>query len=808
MRIVNKLLLLLLFLVLRLLPAEAASGLVKGRVADAETGELLPYVNVFIQGTNKGTVTDPDGNYYLKIPYGSYTLTYSMVGYKTETRQAEIGTEPLTIDVFFQRAEYAIPEVVVTGEDPGVLIMRNAIKRKLEQKDKLNTYTYNLYTKFVVSSDTLTAGRSSQRGDTTIFSIFESYSAGYFQKPDNYFNRITHRRQSVNVPPQANFVAFGTNINIYDDQVLLLDELIYSPFHPDAPEYYHFTLEKWIKPDSVTMIARIRVEPASSQRKLFSGYVDINGATGRVLEASLKPNKAVQLPFSADLSYWQSFGEFDGYIVPTGLHIKAIVPVDIYWIFDARVDISIYTVAYDYTFNQKLDEALFAMRRVEIDKNADELNADYWDDNAVLPLREEEKYAYEEIRQLRENPDSVLTSTFFDRYIGPVTREIAKLDRAPFSGFDDFFRFNRTGGVYTGAGFRYQPAEGINTVTKAGYSFADKKLHGDFRAEYSFDEAGQSQFIGSLYSRLNRRDDPNSLRERTITLLSLLSKNDYGDYYYSSGYSFELKYGIGQLRFIRREAFERPTVFTLGFRDETHLPAAVNTDFAFFGRGREYRGNPAAVSGRLRSLYSEVMLNYSPARRIGNAGLYISIETADKKRLTGDFTFTNLRSAVYLRTRTLPLWMLDLRVSGGYSNGELPVQRYYSFESASAAIALPGALRGIKEKEFYGDRFATLFAEHNFGELIPGVLRIPNVAAYGIEVIVNGSIAWSDIRNRSAVQSANPQLKTTAETSDRYYYEAGVGFNRLLIFFRFDISARLSQVSGPSYRLTFSTATN
>lgn len=804
----NKVFFFLLLFSALVLPAEAVSGLVQGRVADAESGEVLPYVNVFIQGTNKGTVTDPDGNYYLKIPYGSYTLTYSMVGYRTEKRFIEIGPEPVTVDIYFQRAEYAIPEVVVTGEDPGVLIMRNAIRRKLEQREKLNTYTYQLYTKFVVSSDTLTAGRSSQRGDTTIFSIFESYSAGYFQKPDNYFNRITHRRQSVNVPPQANFVAFGTNINIYDDQVLLLDELIYSPFHPDAPEYYHFTLEKWIKPDSVTMIVRIRVEPASSQRKLFSGYVDVNGATGRVLEASLKPNKAVQLPFSADLSYWQSFGEFDGYIVPTGLHIKAIVPVDIYWIFDARVDISIYTVAYDYTFNQKLDAELFTLRRVEIDKGADELNADYWDDNGVLPLREEEKYAYEEIRQLRENPDSVLTSTFFDRYIGPVTREIAKLDREPFSGFDDFFRFNRVGAVYTGAGFRYRPFDRLNTVIKAGYSFADQKPHGDLMAEYSFDEPGRLQLSGNIYSRLNRRDDPYTLRERAITLLSLLFKNDYGDYFYASGYSFELKYGIGQLRFIRRETFERPTVFKLGFRDETQLPAGVNTDFAFFGRRSSYRGNPAAQPGRLRSIYGEVMLNYSPAWRIGNSGLFLSFETADKKRLTGDFTFSNIRSAFYLRTSTLPLWMLDLRVTGGYSIGTLPVQRYYSFESSSAAIALPGALRGIKEKEFYGDRYASVFIEHNFGELIPGVLRIPNVAAYGIEVIVNGSAAWSDVKNRSQVQKTNPLLKTTAETADRYYYEAGIGLNRLLIFFRFDLSARLSQVSGPSYRITFSTATN
>lgn len=783
-------------------------GGIAGVVTDSLSREPLPYVNIFIAGTGKGTVTDLDGRYLLKLPEGIYIITYSMVGYQTEKREVVVTSGITDVDITFKRAQYEIPEVVVTGENPGVLIMRNAIKRKLEQKEKLRTYQYNLYTKFIVSTDTVTARRSTERGDTTIFSIFESYSTGYYAQPDKYFNKIVQRRQSVNVPPQANFVAFGTNINIYDDYVTIIGEEIATPFHPDAIDYYDFVLENWYKPDSLTMTARIKVTPKSGLRKLFIGYVDIDGAEGMPYEVKLLPNEAVKLPFNASLEFRQTFSETEGMVIPAGMHIRSIVPVDIYWIFDARIDVSIYTVAYDYAINIPLDNELFEQRRVEIDKGADSFDAAYWNDNAVMPLREEEKFAYEEIRRIRENPDSVLQATFIDRYIGPLTRQIAKLDRPPFTGFDDFFRFNRVQGVYLGGGYRFFEGEDISTVVKAGYSLADKKTQGELQVNYRFDEFGKAVFSAGIYNRINRRDNPYFLSEQTITLLSLLSKSDYGDYYYSSGFNGEFTFSTGQLRFIKRDLFERPYLLRIGYRDETHLSAEVSTNFSVFGRKKTYRPNPPAHSGRLRAIYTQLNLNYSPSRRIGNLGLSLEAEFTGPKILKSDFNYSQYKTAFYLRTTTLPLWTLDINVTGGYASGNLPAQRYHSFESSTGGFATAGAFRGLKEKEYYGDRFATVSMEHNFGELIPGLIRIPDIASFGVEVIAYGGAGWSDFHDANTVQMNYPYIQATSQTADRIYYEAGVGFNRLFLFFRFDISARLSQVSGPAYSLTFSTATN
>jgi len=55
---------------------------VTGRVTDAGTGESLPGVNVMVEGTDIGTVTDLDGNYELNIPSTDVRLAFSYIGYQ------------------------------------------------------------------------------------------------------------------------------------------------------------------------------------------------------------------------------------------------------------------------------------------------------------------------------------------------------------------------------------------------------------------------------------------------------------------------------------------------------------------------------------------------------------------------------------------------------------------------------------------------------------------------------------------------------------------------------------------------------
>lgn len=59
------------------------NGDLTGKVTDSKTGEGLFGCNVWIKGTNLGTATDENGNYFLSIPDGADTLVFSYIGYKT-----------------------------------------------------------------------------------------------------------------------------------------------------------------------------------------------------------------------------------------------------------------------------------------------------------------------------------------------------------------------------------------------------------------------------------------------------------------------------------------------------------------------------------------------------------------------------------------------------------------------------------------------------------------------------------------------------------------------------------------------------
>ncbi len=79
----------------------AQTGTLTGTVKDAETGEALPFCNVFINNTTIATATDIDGKFTLAgLEPGPLELGFSFMGYVAETRKVTLnpgGT--LTVDL-------------------------------------------------------------------------------------------------------------------------------------------------------------------------------------------------------------------------------------------------------------------------------------------------------------------------------------------------------------------------------------------------------------------------------------------------------------------------------------------------------------------------------------------------------------------------------------------------------------------------------------------------------------------------------------------------------------------------------------
>ena len=91
---------------------------VSGIVRDAKTAEIVPFANVFIANTTKGTTTNEKGEYSLtKIPIGTVIISVSMLGYAPAriTVRSEMVAQKENIDFTLNPNEQELSEVKVSS---------------------------------------------------------------------------------------------------------------------------------------------------------------------------------------------------------------------------------------------------------------------------------------------------------------------------------------------------------------------------------------------------------------------------------------------------------------------------------------------------------------------------------------------------------------------------------------------------------------------------------------------------------------------------------------------------------------------
>ncbi len=94
---------------------------VTGTVRDVQTRAPMPHVNVVAKGTNIATVTNDDGVFLLKLPEGNMRITFSHMGYESQSVVVRDGqTQPL--DIRLKPTTIQLDEVVVWTEDPRELV--------------------------------------------------------------------------------------------------------------------------------------------------------------------------------------------------------------------------------------------------------------------------------------------------------------------------------------------------------------------------------------------------------------------------------------------------------------------------------------------------------------------------------------------------------------------------------------------------------------------------------------------------------------------------------------------------------------
>src|SRR5438876_3610463 len=114
-----KLCVLCLFFVSYVFKSYSQDGEIKGRVIDRETQKPLKDALVNIIDLNLSSITDSTGYFeFNKIPYGSYRLKFSILGYEAvvKTDNTVLASRPTEVLAELNPVSYMIPEINVEAK--------------------------------------------------------------------------------------------------------------------------------------------------------------------------------------------------------------------------------------------------------------------------------------------------------------------------------------------------------------------------------------------------------------------------------------------------------------------------------------------------------------------------------------------------------------------------------------------------------------------------------------------------------------------------------------------------------------------
>src|SRR5690606_12647298 len=134
----------------------AQETVIRGKVTDSNSGDPLPFVNVFFQNTTIGVTTDFEGNYELRSTSPTDTLMATYVGYKSRKKAINKGSAQ-TVNFQLEEDITRLQEIVIRpGENPAYDILRQVVKNKnLNDKRKYSAYEYDTYTKVEIDVDNI-----------------------------------------------------------------------------------------------------------------------------------------------------------------------------------------------------------------------------------------------------------------------------------------------------------------------------------------------------------------------------------------------------------------------------------------------------------------------------------------------------------------------------------------------------------------------------------------------------------------------------------------------------------------------------
>lgn len=749
------------------------SAQIKGNITD-QNNEALPFVNILIENTYKGTTSNDDGHYELNISIPkTYTIVYSYLGYKTVKKTFTVEKFPFELNITLVEESVSLNEVVIDSEnDPANAIMRQAIAQRQANLEKINSFKADFYSRGLIKikdapekimgQDVGDLGGGLDSTRSGIIYLSETISKIQFLNPDKLKEKITASKISGDSNGFSFNSALDVDFNFYNNTISFGNEII-SPIANNAFGYYRYKLEGVFYDDRGNLINKVKVTPKRKNDPVFSGFIYIVEDQWDIFAIELDiTGVQARIPMVDVISLQQSFS----YSESDDIWAQISQSIGFkYALFGIKGEGRFTAVYSNYEFNTGLTRKDFSREIVAYEKEANKKDSLFWNTIRPVPLTSEERTDYirkDSIQVLRESKpyldsiDGVNNKFKLSKVLGYTYQNSHKDYRLGYSIPVLGVQFNTVQGYTAKANVFYtKNYDEFNRFFRASgdiqYGFSDERLRATGSLTYKFNSISNS-FLSLSGGVSAEQFNPSNPISPLINSVSTLFFEDnyiklYDKSYAALNYSEELFNGFrlyAGVSYERRKALFNTTNQTF-FNDENDTYTSNNplneTDFGIapFETHNIIKGNIDA-----RFNFGQEYLSYPDAKyNVSNDDyptLYLGYEKGFGAT-NNDYNFDQIKASLRqsFNIKDKGRLMYNLKAGTFFNADDIAFMDYQHFNGNQTHTSFDGNYTNVfNNLDYYSastnDSYLEGHLEHDFNGFLLGKVPLLNKLNFNLVV--------------------------------------------------------------------------
>ncbi|AKU69925.1 DUF5686 and carboxypeptidase-like regulatory domain-containing protein [Prevotella fusca] len=781
-------------------PAIVDSNLLQCYVVDSQTGDSIPYANAVYRNLKLGVSSDADGHFSIARKPGEQ-LTVTAVGYKP--RRIKITSDtPNMLHVTLISDSRQLQGVVVKAkrrhkysrkDNPAVELMRRVIAAKKQTHlENHDYYQYDKYQKVTMAINNLTPdeleGSMFKKAPWLLeqvevcpynkklilpISVDETLTQHLYRKSPRDekdivlgqstkgISKLIQTGEALNTIVKDLF----KDINLYDDQIDLLQKRFPSPIGSTAISFYHFYIDDTVYVNQNQCI-RLQFMPANQQDFGFRGELYIlNDSSLHVKKCDMQLPANTGVNFVDAMKFEQEFTKLDNgdWALTTDNMIAELKLTDLL----QRAIVIRTTGMTNYSFNP-IDTKLFKGKaKITYDVNAKMRDNDFWAAHRTTQLTKSEAGMDSFIKRMAKTKHfkwvMFASKALIENFIETGSEKTpSKVDLGPVN---TFVSKNFVDGIRLRASARTTAKFNPHWFFEGYYAYGTKshRSYYDAKVTYSFNKPDYQpiEFPVRTISVESSRDvespsDKYLKHNKDNIFMTFRPVKVEQMYFYDRqkiSFMWETSYGLATSLELRTESNQPTGKLVYEKMDGTLVDKLRMTEVIL---GFNFRPGQTYVNSKQKRM--EVNLDAPEFKLTHTMGV--------KHFLGGNFNSNLTEVSVYKRFWLGSWGHFDTRVQGGAQWNKVPFQFLITPPVNTSYFEHQGTFNLMQSLEFLNDRYA----QFNLAWDLEGKIfnRVPLIKKLKWREYVSFKGMWGHLTDKN-----NPYLLQNINDPDLYKFPEG-----------------------------------